>query len=127
MLGTSILVSEAVLAKCAEPGRFLKRRMGSFVVKGKRQGIVVFEILGFSNNPDAAIRRRMKDYLDFYQQGIDASMAGDSARAEAAFHESLTRHDRLPECPASRLHLDAIEAAGKESREWHGTIVLDSK
>ncbi|MES2657500.1 MAG: adenylate/guanylate cyclase domain-containing protein [Verrucomicrobiota bacterium] len=127
MLGTSILVSEAVLRKCVEPERFLKRRMGSFVVKGKKQDIVVFEILGFSNDPGSTIRKRDKDYLDFYQKGVDASLAGDIGGAEVCFRESLARHDRLPECPASRLHLDAIGAACSESREWRGGIVLDSK
>ncbi len=127
MLGTSILVSEAVLAKCAEPERFLKRRMGSFVVKGKIQSIVVLEILGFANDPAASIRKREKDYLDFYRNGIMAIRNGDYPVAESCFRESLSRHDRLPECPASRLHLTAIEAARSHSQEWRGEIVLDSK
>lgn len=127
MLGTSILVSQAVLEKCAAPGRFLTRRMGSFVVKGKKQEIVVYEILGFSADPRAAIRKRREDYLNFYQQGIDASISGDPPSAEAFFRKSLVLHDRLPECPASRLHLDAIEASRDDSREWLGRIVLDSK
>ncbi len=127
MLGTSILVSEAVLAKCATPDHFLKRKMGSFVVKGKTQDIVVYEILGFSEDPAAVIRKREPDYLAFYQKGISAVADGDLSTAEASFRESLRRHDRLPECPASRLHLIAIEAARDESRNWRGEIVLDSK
>lgn len=127
MLGTSILVSEAVLAKCHEPERFLKRMMGNFVVKGKTQGIVVFEILGFRDDPAAAIRKRKNEYLDFYQKGIDAAMTGNLTEAEACFSESLKLHDRQPECPASRLHLDAIQASRGESTDWRGLIVLDSK
>jgi adenylate cyclase len=127
MLGTSILVSKAVLDKCVEPDRFLRRRMGSFFLKGKKQPIVVFEILGLSKDPEAVIRKRRQEYLDFYQQGIDASMEGDAITAHACFQKSLPLHDRLPECPASRLHLDALEACRRESREWRGEIVLDSK
>ncbi len=127
MLGTSILVSEAVLAKCEEPEGFLKRRMGSFVVKGKKQSIVVFEILGFSRDPEASIRIRRPDYLDFYQQGVDASTSGDFETASACFEKALLLHDRLPECPASRLHLESIEVARGAQEEWRGEIVLDSK
>lgn len=127
MLGTSILVSEVVLAKCVNPERFLKRLMGTFVLKGKKQGIVVFEILGYRDHPEVAIRKRRGDYLDFYQQGLEACMNGDVSKAAACFSESLTLHDRLPECPASRLHLTAIEALGSEPGDWRGGIVLDSK
>jgi adenylate cyclase len=127
MLGTSVLVSKAVLDKCVEPDRFLRRRMGSFVLKGKKQALVVFEILGFSENPESAFRNRRQEYLDFYQQGIDASLRGDAAEAQAFFRKSLHLHDRLPECPASRLHLDAIDASLSESREWNGEIVMSSK
>ena len=91
------------------------------------QEIVVSEVLGFSADPGAAIRKRREDYLNFYQQGIDASISGDPSSAEAFFRKSLVLHDRLPECPASRLHLDAIEAYRADSREWPGRIVLDSK
>ena len=127
MLGTSILVSESVLAKCAAPGKFLTRRMGSFVVKGKKQPTVVFEILGHAAVPEANVRDRSRDYLDFYQQGIAASVRGDRSSAQTWFHRSLLLHDRLPECPASRLHLDAIEASCRESPSWSGVILLDSK
>ncbi len=122
MLGTSILVSKAVLDKCVEPDRFLKRQMGSFVLKGKKQAIVVYEILGFSEEPENAIRKRLQDYLEAYQQGIEATMNGDATTALACFEKSLLLHDRLPRCPASQLHLDAIA-----SQDWRGEVVLDSK
>ena len=57
MLGTSILVAESVIEKCENPDRFLKRRMGSYVVKGRRNSITVYEILGYSAEPGAAIRK----------------------------------------------------------------------
>ena len=130
MLGTSILVSEAVLRKCVEPQRFLTRRMGSFVLKGKKIGIVVFEILGHRDNPAGALRKRGADYLRLYQEGIDAFRSGDTARAALCFSETLTLHDLLPECPASRLHLDAIAASGdgpQDPADWRGEVVMDSK
>jgi adenylate cyclase len=127
MLGTSILVSEAVLMKCTEPERFLTRKMGSFVVKGKTLGIVVFEILGYRDDPQGAIRKRSGNYLELYQQGLDSCISGDLPEAAVCFSQSLTLHDRLPECPASRLHLAAIEALGPNPHDWRGDVVLESK
>lgn len=127
MLGASVLVSESALAKCEQPERFLKRKMGSFILKGKKQGIVVFEILGYRDDPESAFRKRGGDYLEFYQQGLDACLTGDLAKAIEGFSKSVTLHDRLAECPASRLYLDAIEGALNGSQEWRGDIVLDSK
>ena len=127
MLGTSILVSEAVLAKCMDRERFLSRMMGSFVLKGKTQGITVHGILGYRADPDAAVRRRGADYLTIYQEGLAAFRAGDLVRAEACFLKSLTLHDLLSECPASRIHLQAIEAQAAVPREWRGEVALDSK
>lgn len=130
MLGSSILVSEAVLAKCVDPDRFLKRRMGCFVLKGKKLGIKVFEILGYRDDPGLAIRRRSEEYLFAYQNGLEAFTCGDLAKAAACFSQSLLLHDRLPECPASRLYLNAVETSSGEPqdlREWSGEIVLDSK
>jgi adenylate cyclase len=127
MLGTSILVSEAVLSKCTEPERFLKRMMGSFVVKGKTQGVTVYEILGYRAGPAGAIRMRGEDYLQNYQNGLEACMAGDLSLAVVCFSRSLALHDHLPECPASRLHLAAIEASSNGLQEWRGAIILESK
>lgn len=125
MLGTSILVAESVLQKCEDPSRFLTRRMGSFILKGRKQALVVFEILGHAQDPQALVRKRQQDYLHHYQQAIDATLVGDVPAARAAFQKSLLLHDRLPECPASRLHLTAIAACG--SSEWSGEIAMDSK
>ncbi len=101
--------------------------MGSFILKGKKQGIVVFEILGYREDPESAFRKRGKEYLESFQKGLDACLTGDLAKAIEGFSRSLALHDLLSECPASRLYLDAIEGALKGSQEWRGEIVLDSK
>lgn len=130
MLGTSILVSEAVLAKCVEPERFLKRRMGSYVLKGKKQGITVFEILGYQDQPAAAVRRRSPEYLEHYHLGLEAFRDGDLACAESRFTLALALHDLKPEDPASRLFLNTIAVARQGApgaAQWTGEVVLDSK
>ncbi len=130
MLGTSILVTRAVMDRCEGDERYLVRRMGSFVLKGKTLGIEVFEILGRRDDPAGAVRKRSADYLRFYQDGLAAFQGGDFWRAADCFGQSLKLHDRLPEDPASRLFLDAIATAGGTSPDlttWRGEVALDSK
>lgn len=126
MLGTSILVSQAVLDECVEPERFLLRRMGSYVLKGKTRGIVVHEVIGTADSP---IRRRSEDYLANYREGLVAFEAGDWELARRHLARSLAGHDRLDEDPASRLILDAIDEMGgiEPPDGWQGGIVLRSK
>ncbi len=130
MLGTSILVAESVLKKCENPDRFLKRRMGSYVVKGRKNAITVHEILGYSAEPAAAFRKRSSAYLEFYQKALEAFETGVLGAAEACLSECTKLHDRLPDDPASRLMIDAIQQtnlAGGPSADWLGQITLDSK
>lgn len=130
MLGTSILVTRAVLDRCEGSDRYLTRRMGSFVLKGKTQGIEVFEILGRCDDPAGAVRERSADYLRIYQEGLVAFQGGDLWRAADCFGRSLKLHDLLPEDPASRLFLDAIATAGAapfDPATWRGEVALDSK
>jgi adenylate cyclase len=130
MLGTSILVTRAVLDRCEGEDRYLSRRMGSFVLKGKTLGIEVFEILGRRDDPGGAVRERCEDYLRFYQDGLVAFQGGDLCHAADCFGRSLKLHDRLPEDPASRLFLDAIALVGEASPDlasWRGEVALDAK
>jgi len=130
MLGTSILVSEAVLAKCEDPGHFLTRTMGSFILKGKKQGIIVHEVMGYRDRKSGTVRQRNPEYLARYQAGLDAFRSGELELAEAEFSKALLLHDRKPEDPAARLflnHISAARGASNGTAEWHGEIALDSK
>lgn len=53
MLGSCILVSQAVLDKCEQPEHFHTQKMGSCVLKGKSQGVVVYEVLELTRAFDA--------------------------------------------------------------------------
>ncbi|MCW1924543.1 adenylate/guanylate cyclase domain-containing protein [Luteolibacter arcticus] len=127
MLGTSILVTGAVLTKCTEAGQYLTRPMGHFVMKGKVIGIQVFEIFGRRDDPAGPVRTRSAEYLRLYQEGLNAFESGNLSLAADRFGKSLTLHDRFPEDPASRLFLDAITAAGSDLSGWRGEVILDSK
>jgi adenylate cyclase len=130
MLGTSILVAESVLEKCVDPERFFKRRMGRYVLKGRKQAVVVYEILGYKDQPEVAFRKRTPVYIDLYQQGLNAFEQGDFESATRHLSECKTLHDRLPDDPAARLMLESIlkntTPAGPPP-EWSGDIILDSK
>lgn len=130
MLGTSILVAESVIEKCENPARFLKRRMGKYVVKGRKNAITVYEILGYSADPAAAIRKRSSAYLELYQKALEAFETGVLEAAVGILSECTKLHDKLPDDPASRLMIDAIQQtkqAGGPSADWLGQIALDSK
>lgn len=130
MLGTSILVSEAVLAKCVEPERFLKRRMGRYVLKGRKSAIEVYEILGHSDRPAEAIRKRSPIYDQLYQQGLTAFEQGDFQSATRHLTECAPLHDRLADDPAARLMLKAMSDLGSTQAlppNWAGEIVMESK
>jgi adenylate cyclase len=130
MLGTSILVAESVIEKCENPERFLKRRMGAYVVKGRRNSITVYEILGYSAEPAAAIRERSPAYLELYQKALEAFENGALGAAMTFLSDCTKIHDRLPDDPASRLMIDTIQQAnltGLSPTDWLGQITLDSK
>jgi hypothetical protein len=110
--------------------------MGRYVVKGRRNAITVYEILGYSGEAGeageagAAVRKRSPAYLELYRKGLEAFESGDLEAAGSHLADCAKLHDLLPEDPASRLMLDMIrqqEAAESPSADWLGQIVLDSK
>lgn len=130
MLGTSILVAESVIIKCENPERFLKRRMGAYVVKGRKSSITVYEILGYCADSGATIRERSATYLELYQKALGAFETGDLEAAMTFLSKSAKLHDRLPDDPASRLMIDTILQTNPTDgppADWQGQIILDSK
>jgi hypothetical protein len=110
-----------------DPERFLKRRMGSYVLKGRKQALVVYEILGYADKAEMAIRKRSASYLDIYQNAPEAFERGDLDTAVPLLTACAAQHDRLPADPAAGLMLKAIAKAKDQPGPWPGSIVLDSK
>jgi len=126
MLGTSILVSGAVLERCDNPDDFVVRRMGAFVVKGRRQSVPVYEVMGEQGGE--LFRKRSASYLEHFAKGLEAYEAGRLAEAREFFEQAKGEHDRQSECNACCLFLEKIEKAGGEKGpDWAGHVVLDSK
>ncbi len=88
--GTTILVSGAVAAAIGD--EFALRRLDRVAVKGKSQGVEVFELLGYAADaPNVARARR-------YEAALDAYFARDFAAAlamlDAATDDPPSRHLR---------------------------------
>src|ERR1700741_3752390 len=66
--GTTILVSAAVEAEAR--GQFCFRRLDRVAVKGKREGVEIFELVG---RRDAAVLDRVP--VERYERALDAYMA----------------------------------------------------
>ena len=126
MLGTSILVASSVLERCEDAEQFVVRRMGKFVVKGRQQSVPVYEVLGAQGGE--LIRERSASYLANFEKGLEAYEGGRLGEAREFFAQTLEDHDRLGECPASRLFIEKMEKAeGEAGEDWAGHVVLDSK
>ena len=126
MLGTSILVASSVLERCEDAEQFVVRRMGKFVVKGRQQSVPVYEVLGEQGGE--LIRERSASYLADFEKGLEAYEGGRLGEAREFFERTLEDHDRLGECPASRLFIEKMEKVeGKAGVDWAGHVVLDSK
>ena len=70
---------------CEEPERFRIRRMGRFVVKGRKSEVVVYEVLG---NEKETVRERGDDYLTAYASGLEAFENGSLTEARSFFEKS---------------------------------------
>lgn len=125
MLGTSVLVTQSVMDDCEEPERFRIRRMGRFVVKGRKSEVVVYEVLG---NEKETVRERGDDYLTAYASGLEAFENGSLTEARSFFEKSLDLYDKDEKDPASELFLAAIADRDETiGSSWKGAIVLASK
>lgn len=111
LLGTRVLVSEQ-LAVGVEA--FLFRDLGSFVLRGKRAPLRVFELVAAK----AAATRRQRALCDAFGPALAAYERGDGDRARDAFSGL---HERYPEDGPTRVYLrrclDWDDAAPRPPRQ----------
>ncbi len=84
--GTDICLSERALAAAGGRQVLLVRSLGPVVLKGRRQAVAVFELLGRAD--DAALVEQLRPMLAGYERGLAAYTAGDFERAAALFREA---------------------------------------
>lgn len=117
--GAEILTSQD-LVKRLPPG-FLLRELDSIRVKGKRDAVLVFELLG-----EREAKSEEKTWLEAYAAGLREYRSGNWAAAEAALVQARETAPRAEK--ACDLLLDRIAVFKvNEPRDWEGIWTFETK
>ena len=112
--GTGILLSDDTARLLG--GKFLLRRLGAFIVKGKANSVVIHELLG----EDPAAR---PPWLDTFDAALSAWNAGDFPAAREAFEKvKAAREGSDGPSQFYLAHMPETTPAG-----WTGEIALEGK
>jgi len=124
--GTSLIVSAATLTQTG--GAFRERFLDLVAVKGKKEPVEVYEILGERAGPAGTgrIDEAGEAMLRAYRAGVDAYRTRDWLGAAARFQEAL-RH--RPSDGPSAVYLQRCEAlmADPPPADWDGVYVMTRK
>ena len=118
-LGTTLLVSEAVLSGLEG---FVSRELGAFRMAGKRQAIVIHELLGLQSDDG----RQLDALCKCFAEGLRAYQYLDWPRAIGCFRQAL---ELSPDDGPSRYYLERSEshAQGALPMPQDGVIVMQKK
>lgn len=113
-LGTTILVSEAVLEQVSD---FVSRPLGQFMLAGKSESVAVYELIGHQNEVDA--HKRL--LLETFAQALEAFQRGAFDAALEIFQRLLS--DGITDGPAS-FYCGLCRRFVKQPPhgDWNGTI-----
>jgi adenylate cyclase len=115
-LGTAVLLSDETAKLLG--GKFLLRRVGVFIVKGRTHTLVFHELLG--DNLAAS-----PPWLATFEAALTAWTTGDFAAARAGF-ESVEKARNGKDGP-SRFYLNLLEKTPTTPPGWTGDISLEQK
>jgi len=124
-LGASVLVSDAIVAKLADPARFLLRPLGTFAPKGRASALRLFDVMGERDELTAAARAE----IDAATSALEAFSARDFVRAAERF-EALAQ---AAAGTGREIGYELLAEAAREheqrppSLEWRGEIVMRTK
>jgi adenylate cyclase len=118
-LGTQILVSQEVLHDLSD---FLTRNAGSFLLKGKTQPVIVYELLDRAEDANDERKRACATFSDAL--GAFRRRAWDDA--EMKFHQCI---DILGEDGLSQFYLKLCKEYRRHPPDgsWTGVIPIDEK
>lgn len=118
--GTAILVGGAGREQAGNGFAF--RALGGVQVKGKRQAVPVYELLGRTDEVPAAAL----DYAEQFGAAVAAFQRRDWAAAERLFEQCAARR---PEDAAAAQYLAATrrQSASPPTEDWNGAIELTEK
>ena len=88
-LGTEILVSDEVICHL---GEFLKREAGTFLLKGKTQPVIVYELLAFAREAD----EKQKQACTTFSEGLGVFKQRAWSEAEKRFHRCIKFSEKTP-------------------------------
>jgi adenylate cyclase len=112
---TGILLSEETASRLG--GKFLLRRVGAFLVKGKRKAVVIHELLGLEANERPA-------WLEVFESALNAWTSADFPRAREGFTAVIAARGGTD--GPSQFYLDRIDKV-EASSTWTGAVSLEDK
>jgi adenylate cyclase len=112
---TGILLSDETAGRLG--GKFLLRRVGAFLVKGKSKAVVIHELLGLDANERPA-------WLDIFESALKAWTSADFPQAREGFTAVIAARDGTD--GPSQFYLDRIEKV-EASSAWTGAVSLEDK
>ena len=118
-LGTQVLITEFTWQKVSD--RFAARSLGKFLVVGKKDPVVIYELLG------PRITNFVEATMETFARGLAAFQSGDLPAAAAFFER--TRTQRGGSDGPSEFYLKEIEHLQKDGlpKDWDGVIELSGK
>ena len=123
LYGATCVVTDATVARLADPARYSLRELDRVVVVGRTTPVVIYELLDL----DPADRRQAKlAAAATFRCGVASYRDGDFGAAAEAFARCL---NACADDRAAALYLQrcAELAQGTPVGGWHGITVLDRK
>lgn len=121
--GVSLIISETVLRRLADPNRYNLRFLGKVQAKGRETPIAVFEV--FDGDPADMIEIKQQTRVDF-EQGLTAYHQKQFPEASVYFNNVLKRN---PEDKAARLYMQqaAHRMVHGVPADWSGVEIMHEK
>jgi class 3 adenylate cyclase len=119
--GAAMLISDVTRAALTDPSRYAMRFLGRVAVKGKSEGVGLYEVLDAC---DPATRAQKLEHVAGFDQGVAAFIAGNFAQAQASFGQIISAAPADP--AAAFLHHRSVELA-TSTEPWTGVDHMTSK
>lgn len=121
--GTHIIISDATYRQVGK--HFICRHLDRVAVKGKVEGVDIYELVAEADEP---IPKRRQDYIRYYEGALNCYFKRDWKKALEIL-EALEKH--FPDDAAVQLQISNcrhyLNAAEPPPDGWNGVTMLDSK